>query len=256
MPTQAKSAKGGIEYRAFPLAEIRADGAEKPHIIGHAAVFDQRTELWPGMFERVSPGAFKKTIQEADIRALFNHDPNFVLGRNRAGTLTLAEDGRGLAIDNEPPDTQTVRDLVLEPMRRGDINQMSFAFRVVRQRWEEDIEKDEITRVLDEVRLYDVSIVTFAAYPQADASLRSLFVDDETGIDLYALRLAMAKIDHKIAPSDEDRALIQQSIETLKRYTPVPEATEAHHTEEPRAESPIDVETLQRRIRLLQIRSI
>jgi HK97 family phage prohead protease len=254
MSAQNKTAKGGVEYRAFPLAEIRTEGDEKPRIVGHAAVFNQRTELWPGMFEVVSPGAFRKTIQEADVRALFNHDPNFVLGRNKAGTLILSEDERGLAIDANPPDTQTVRDLVLEPMRRGDINQMSFAFRVVRQTWQEDNEADTLTRVLEEVRLYDVSVVTYPAYPQTDASLRSLFAEDETGIDFFAVRMAMAKFDHKIDLSEEDRSLLHNAFEILKRYEPVPEVA-AHHTEEPREEPPADAETLRRRIRLLQFRA-
>lgn len=256
MSAQNKSAKGGIEYRAFPLAEIMEvrDGSDgRPRIVGHAAVFNQRTELYPGMFEVVAPGAFKKTIREADVRALFNHDPNIVLGRNRAGTLSLAEDDRGLAIEITPPDTQTVRDLVLEPMRRGDITQMSFAFRSVRQRPEANSES--LTRVLEEVRLYDVSPVTFPAYPQTDASLRSLFADDELGLDLFAVRMAMAKFDHKIDLSDEDRSVLHNALEMLKRYALAPEAPEAHHVEEQRAEPPVDTETLQRRIRLLQLRA-
>ncbi len=65
-----------------------------------------------------------------DVRGLFNHDPNFILGRSAAGTLSLSVDERGLRYDITAPDTQTIRDLVLAPMMRGDINQSSFAFRV------------------------------------------------------------------------------------------------------------------------------
>ncbi|WP_411901134.1 HK97 family phage prohead protease, partial [Salmonella enterica] len=66
------------------------------------------------------------------VRALFNHDPNFILGRRSAGTLALTVDERGLRYDITAPETQTIRDLVLAPMQRGDINQSSFAFRCSR----------------------------------------------------------------------------------------------------------------------------
>jgi HK97 family phage prohead protease len=246
--SEKKQAKGGVEYRAFPLAEIRAEGDEKPRIVGHAAVFGQRTELYPGLFEVVAAGAFKKTIQEADVRALFNHDPNFVLGRNKSGTLSMREDDAGLAIEAVPPDTQTVRDLVLEPMRRGDISQMSFAFRVVRQKWEENIEKNELTRVLEEVRLYDVSVVTYPAYPQTDASLRSMLLDDDSGIDLYAVRFALAKRQHGFTLSTEDEATLKQTIEVLSRNAAAPEVVAAHHPAEEPQQPPIDMETLRRRL--------
>ena len=59
----------------------------------------------------IAPGAFRKTIQESDVRALFNHDPNFVLGRNKAGTLRLYEDGDGLGYEVDLPDTQAARDV-------------------------------------------------------------------------------------------------------------------------------------------------
>ncbi|HHW13481.1 MAG TPA: hypothetical protein GXX28_00935, partial [Firmicutes bacterium] len=85
-----------IERRAFPL-EVREVAAEKRTIVGHAAVFDTITDL--GWFqERVARGAFAESIRVDDVRALFNHDPNIVLGRNKAGTLRLSEDETGLAV--------------------------------------------------------------------------------------------------------------------------------------------------------------
>ncbi|MDN8705120.1 HK97 family phage prohead protease, partial [Staphylococcus aureus] len=75
-----------------------------------------------------------------DVRGLFNHDPNYILGRTTAGTLSLSVNERGLVYDITAPDTQTIRDLVLAPMQRGDINQSSFAFRVARdgEDWYQD----------------------------------------------------------------------------------------------------------------------
>lgn len=245
MPKEIKR-HSSIEYRTFPLAEVRADASEgKPRIVGHAAVFNALSEEMFGFREQIAPGAFKKTLQEADVRALFNHDPNIVLGRNKSGTLGLAEDETGLAIDATPPDTQTVRDLVLEPMRRGDINQMSFGFRTIRDQWEEDHANKTLTRTLLEVRLFDVSVVTYPAYPQTDAAVRSQVLD-EHGIDIFAIRSAMAKVDHNLAVSDEEMAQLRQALETLTRYTAAP--GQAAHPAVVATQPPIDMETLRRRV--------
>jgi len=117
---------GDVEIRAFPLGELRVIGeGEVRKIMGHAAIFDQLSEDLGWFREKIEPGAFAATIPIADVRALVNHDPNYVLGRNVAGTLALTEDERGLAIDVTPPDTQWARDLMIS-MERGDINQMWF----------------------------------------------------------------------------------------------------------------------------------
>jgi hypothetical protein len=165
---------GDIEIRAFPLAELRVVGGEGEarKIRGHAAVFGSLSEDLGWFREKIEPGAFAATIPVADVRALMNHDPNYVLGRNKANTLTLAEDERGLAIEVAPPDTQWARDLMTS-MERGDINQMSFGFRVVKERTEGTFE-DPI-RVLEQVDLFDVSVVTFPAYTQTTAEVRSRF---------------------------------------------------------------------------------
>src|SRR4030095_6031440 len=125
-----------VQHRTVTLqnVEIRSseDGDEPPMIRGYAAVFNEWADIIPGLFrERIAPGAFRKTIREADVRALFNHNPDYVLGRNRAGTLDMREDKHGLAVDIEPPDSQWARDLMVS-MKRGDISQMSFGFRPVK----------------------------------------------------------------------------------------------------------------------------
>lgn len=164
-----------IERRVFPLDEMRAaDGDGGNKIVGHAAVFDSLSEeLW-GFHEKIAPGAFKRTLKKADVRALFNHDPNYVLGRSKSSTLKLAEDDQGLAIEVDPPDTQWARDLLVS-MRRGDITQMSFGFRAIKERWEGTL--DNPIRVLEEVELFDVSPVTFPAYPETDVQVRSAILE-------------------------------------------------------------------------------
>lgn len=166
-----------IELRAFAIeglaVETRDDG--KRTLKGHAAVFNQLSEDLGGFREQVAPGAFAETLKTHDIRSLFNHDDNIVLGRNRAGTLRLAEDGAGLAIEVDLPDTQLVRDMVVSPIERGDVSQMSFRFRVMPngQNWATDDEGRDI-RTLTAVRLYEVSPVVFPAYPQTDVALREM----------------------------------------------------------------------------------
>ncbi|MGD9879016.1 MAG: HK97 family phage prohead protease [Hyphomicrobiaceae bacterium] len=165
------------ERRAFTAdvlkIEARAEG--KRTLVGHAAVFNQLSEDLGGFREQITPGAFIEAIEKDDVRALFNHDPNFVLGRNRSKTLELTEDARGLAIEIDLPDTPTIRDLVVAPIERGDVSQMSFAFSVRPggQDWAKD-DEGRVIRTLKKLRLFDVSPVTYPAYPQTDVAARAL----------------------------------------------------------------------------------
>lgn len=157
------------EYRTYNL-EIRK--TEDGHLVGYASVFDSWSQDLGGFREIVRPGAFTKTISERnDIRALFNHDSNYVLGRSTSGTLALSEDMRGLKVDIIPPDTQWANDLQVS-MDRGDINQMSFGFRTIKDNW--FTEDEENKRELLEVSLNngDVSIVTYPAYEKTRISAK------------------------------------------------------------------------------------
>jgi len=149
--------------------EQREDG--KKLIRGHAAVFNSETDL--GWFrERIAPGAFSESIGKDDVRALFNHDENFILGRNKAGTLTMREDEQGLYVEIDPPDTQVARDLVTS-IERGDISQMSFGFQTIKDSWETEENAAKDLRTLEKVKLWDVSPVTFPAYQETDVAVRS-----------------------------------------------------------------------------------
>jgi HK97 family phage prohead protease len=195
------------EERTFALAgvEVRAGEGVPPVIVGHAAVYNRWSEDLGGFRERVLPGAFTKSLVDGDVRALFNHDPNFLLGRTKSGTLTLSDEAKGLHFEATPPDTQTIRDLVLEPMKRGDVDQCSFAFSVPAggDSWREPMQPGGLyERDLVDVRLFDVSPVTFPAYPQTDVAVRALMAlldrDDEplpAGPTRRALR---RELDHRL----------------------------------------------------------
>lgn len=153
-----------------------ADGAAgPPKIAGYAAVFNTRSELLGGAFyEEIAPGAFDDVLGQ-DVRGLFNHDRNYLLGRTVSGTLRLSVDSRGLAYEIDPPDSQTVRDLVLAPLARGDMSGSSFTFRIADggESWRE--EGGAVIRTITRIaELRDVGPVAFPAYPDAKAAQRSL----------------------------------------------------------------------------------
>lgn len=153
--------------------ELRVEG-DVQKIVGYGAVFESRSENLGGFTELISKGAFDSVLKD-DVRALFNHDPNFVLGRSTSGTLKLSVDDVGLRYEIDTPNTQMVRDLVVEPMKRGDISGSSFGFMIEEDDWDENSETGAITRTIKKFsRLLDVSPVTYPAYPETEAALRSL----------------------------------------------------------------------------------
>ena len=121
-----------VEKRSY-AGEVRAESRENEptHIIGYGSVFNSMSEVMWGFREIIMPGAFDDVLED-DVRGLFNHDPNFILGRSKAGTLSLSVDETGLKYDIIAPDNPTIRDLVIAPLKRGDITQSSFAFKIAR----------------------------------------------------------------------------------------------------------------------------
>lgn len=190
-----------MERRVFGLTELRAEGdGEGRTLKGYAAVFNQLSEPMWGMREKIRPGAFAKTLGEADIRAVWNHNADYVLGRTKTGSLTLREDERGLWVEIKPPGTTWANDFV-ESIRRGDVDQMSFGFETVRDFWEG--EEGQQIRTLVEVKLYEVSPVTFPAYPQTEVSLRAL--EEQLGrlrtADPEQARALIARLSTQFAPA-------------------------------------------------------
>ena len=188
-----------LEKRTLDV-ELRVERRENapPKIIGHAAVFNSLSEDLGGFREQISPGAFAEAIKKDDVRALWNHNPDFILGRNRSKTLTVSEDTKGLAIEIDPPDTQFARDLMVS-IERGDVSQMSFAFSVRQngQNWGKD-DEGRVVRTLTNVRLFDVSPVTYPAYTQTDVAVRSMEAWKENSAPSYSnerRRLQLMEID-------------------------------------------------------------
>lgn len=153
----------------MPVVELRMEAEQPARMVGYAAMFDALSENLGGFRERIEPGAFASALA-GDVRALWQHDPAHVLGRTRAGTLTLVEDARGLWTETILPEAQWARDAA-ESIRRGDVSAMSFGFRVIRDTW--DGEGADVVRTLREVELFDVSPVTFPAYPQTSVQVRA-----------------------------------------------------------------------------------
>lgn len=161
--------KRALERRFTPgEVSVRMMGASST-IEGHAAVFRSLSQDLGGFVEQVNQGAFTKTLQESDVRALFNHDPNMPLGRNKANTVELSQDASGLYYRITPPDTSYARDLMVS-MERGDVNQSSFSFSTIEDGWSLTPENFPL-RSLVQVQLYDVGPVTFPAYLGADSGL-------------------------------------------------------------------------------------
>jgi HK97 family phage prohead protease len=167
--------RGKKERRIFQeKVQLRAADEAKT-IFGHAAVFNREADL--GWFrEVIKPGAFKKTIAENDIRCLFNHDSNLILGRSikGSGNLSLSEDDIGLAFACASGTRSYEMDL-RESIERGDVSQCSIGFYV--REWTTTApatDADTWLRTITEIELLDVSPVTFPAYVETDVSCRSL----------------------------------------------------------------------------------
>ncbi|WP_041638033.1 HK97 family phage prohead protease [Anoxybacillus flavithermus] len=152
------------------IAATRAEQDNEMYIEGYFAVFNRETELFRGAYEEIAPEAFNDTLSN-DIRALINHDTSLVLGRNKAGTLELKVDSRGLwgRIKINPNDTDAVN--LYERVKRGDVDQCSFGFNII----EEEVEFREdgtVKWTLKKVDLFEVSVVTFPAYEDTSVQAR------------------------------------------------------------------------------------
>lgn len=166
-----------ITNNAHCKIETRADGGKT--LVGYGAVFfradDPGTEyrLGSDLYERVSRTAFDRAIKEkADVRGLYNHNPNVILGRTAAGTMRLSVDDTGLRYEIDLPDTTQARD-VAALIERGDVTGSSFSFRTIKQSFSRDSSRRADVRQLEDLEVLDVGPVTFPAYEATTAAMRA-----------------------------------------------------------------------------------
>jgi len=171
--------KPKLERRTFRTEVRTTTGANgQTHIEGHASTFNQEYDL--GWFtEVVDPGAFKRCLAEnPDVRCLFNHDANWILGRTKSKTLELKTDSTGLVYNNVPPSGPMAMH-VREALERGDVDGSSFGFMVLQDRWEDQRDDKgriiKTTRTLLDVDIFDVGPVVYPANEKADSKIRALW---------------------------------------------------------------------------------
>ncbi|OMC81857.1 peptidase U35 [Viridibacillus sp. FSL H7-0596] len=167
------------ELRTFDITNIakRSGTDDQPAMIsGYASVFNSKTSIGDYFEEVIAPGAFARSLAENDVRALFNHNWDKVLGRTRSGTLRLIEDERGLKFEVDLPNTTAARDLA-ESMERKDIDQCSFGFIASAEKWDYSVEP--ALRTVVEADLYEISVVSIPAYDDTEAAVvRSKEIDE------------------------------------------------------------------------------
>jgi HK97 family phage prohead protease len=254
----------GPERRFVTIqTETRADDdPDKLGFLGHAAVVGKRAYIGVkpyGFWETVRAGAFTKTIAEGDIRMLHNHDPNLLLARSTIsegpGRLLLGEDKKGLRTDADFVPTTFARD-VHALVRSKALSQMSFGFTPVTEEWTRN-DDGEDERVLVELRLADVSTVTFPAYTETDAAVRSaglgflmeaIELDDEQRLQVVqAMRVGSITPDLLPVLRAASRALAE-----LADRTEPAEATRDDGSPDPLA---LATESIRRRMRVIASRS-
>lgn len=158
--------------------EIRAGGTAQESagkFSGYAAVFGPLSNDLGGFVERIDPAAFDASLKggKRDIRALFDHSTDKLLGRQSNGTLALSVDERGLRVEIDPPDGVSYVNDIRKLIARGDINQMSFGFYTEEDSWDFRTDGPAI-RTLKKVELVEVSIVSIPAYNDTSIGLRRL----------------------------------------------------------------------------------
>jgi HK97 family phage prohead protease len=208
--------------------EIRFE-TEGRKIVGYAAKFMTRSQDLGGFVVQIEPSAFQRSLDEnADVRALIDHNSSLILGRTLSGTLKLSTDSTGLLVEITPPDTSYSRDLMVS-LERGDITQMSFAFVTKKDNWEKDGAVN--LRTLLDVDLHDVSAVTYPAYLDTEVGLRSLssflaekqedVLDIQKRINQVKLMKLLTRAKTGIVVSDIDNTLLVNGTQPVKKSRPV-----------------------------------
>jgi len=215
-------AKLKLETRVFDVDtfEVRED-TDGMHLEGYAAVFNSRSENLGGFTETIAPGAFRSSLRSRnDVKLLWNHDTGSVLGSTRSGTLSLVEDDKGLRVSAILPNTTHGRDAA-ELIRRGDVTAFSFGFSLP-TRGGDSWSDDGTERVLKSVRLHEVSLVAFPAYPgtAGSATVRGLDkLAQRANVDADALADALLKLEQGEEITADDRAIVDRVLDELAPNT-------------------------------------
>lgn len=168
-------ARDEFEIRTCEGGDLRVEARGVARVIrGYAIVFDRPSENLGGFREIIKPEAVDRTLNDGiDLRALVDHESAKLLGRMSAGTLRVEKDGHGLRVEIDPPETTFGHDIV-ESIRRRDTTGMSFSFRQVPESGDWDFTTDPPTRIVEDMLIREVSVVTFPAYPSTEVALRAL----------------------------------------------------------------------------------
>jgi HK97 family phage prohead protease len=216
--TVTGEAKLKLETRILDVDtfEVRED-SDGMHLEGYAAVFNSRSENLGGFTETIAPGAFRSSLRSRnDVKLLWNHDSGAVLGSTRSGTLSLVEDDKGLRVSATLPNTTHGRD-ASELIRRGDVTAFSFGFSLP-TRGGDSWSDDGTERVLKSVRLHEVSLVAFPAYPgtAGSATVRGLDrLAKRANVDADALADALLKLEQGEEITADDRAIVDRVLDEL-----------------------------------------
>lgn len=192
----------------YAAKELRASGnGSERKISGYAAKFNNLSEDLGGFREKLAPGCFTRTLSlGADVRMLVDHDSSKILGRTKAGTLTLTQDNVGLRFACVLPDTQTGRD-VYENIRLGNLSDCSFGFYCTDEDFSEDPQGRGLIRTVSDLDLFDCSVVTYPAYPGTEVNARSLWPE---GRPAYLSAAALETRAHNLGvhvPDSVDKAM-------------------------------------------------
>lgn len=210
----------GIERRDMLVQdlELRVDGdTGAPTVEGYAAVFNSLSEVlfeWDaGKFrEKIKPGAFARSLREQNVQLLVEH-ADLPLATTAARTLELREDDHGLyfrsVLDASDPDVQRL----IPKIRRGDMNKCSFGFVPMREKWDETTKPR--TRVLQDVKLIDVSIVARPAYPATEAKVRRILAED--GLDAEWIAELLVRIRQGLPLEEDDVLTMRRLVEICQR---------------------------------------
>lgn len=207
-----------LERRILNIENLQVRSVDDgPSLIsGYASVFNRDSVEMYGFVERIAPGAFTRTLKEAnDVKALWNHDSNYPLGSTRAGTLKLEEDKTGLAFELDPPNNNWGND-VRESIRRGDTSGVSFGFYIRKQEWD-DTDPDNVIRTILDVDLIEISPTPFPAYPDTSVEAREVRAAYES---YKATRQAAGAADEIEGTSQE----IQAELEAIATELELAEA--------------------------------